>query len=99
MPKVNLLKKEAETDLERATRIFRAAIRYSMELRREDVQDVALQARMGSSTLYRRLTDVTHMTDRELLNMRDRLTDRQLCEMFGVQYHGSTRDLEMKEVS
>jgi len=99
MPKVNLLKKETETDLERASRIFRAAIRYSMELRREDVSDVARQSHIGQSTLYLRLRDVTNMTVREILNLRDRLTDRQLCEMFGVQYHGVTRDIEMVEAS
>lgn len=94
MPKVNLLRKQMEGDTERLTRIFRATMLYSMEMRREEAEDVARQARMGLSTFYKRMRDTESLTVRELLCLRDRFTDRQLCEMLGVPYHGKTQEIK-----
>lgn len=92
MPRVKLGAKRTESDMERTTRLFRAALRYSMDLRMEDAVDVARQIPMGLSTFYLRMRDASHLTVRELLCLRDRFTDRQLCEMFGVPYHGATEE-------
>lgn len=99
MPKVNLIKKKQETEGERMTRIFRASMRYSMALRLEEPEEVARQTGVCTSTFYLRLRDASTLTARELLLLRDRFTDRQLCEMFGVPYHGATRESIQEEAS
>lgn len=91
MPRVKLGAK-TESDMERTTRMFRAALRYSMELRMEEAEDVARQVPMGLSTFYLRMRDVSHLTVRELMGLKDRFTDRQLCEMFDVPYNGATEE-------
>lgn len=79
-----------ETSSQKMGRIFRAVIRYNLELRCEKVEDLAKRLPCKRATVYNRLRDPTTCTNREMLYLAPFFTDRQLCEMYGVEYHGTT---------
>ena len=81
-----------ETPAQRMEWVFRAAIMYGLERRGENIEDLAKKAPQSRSTVYRRVKQPGFCTLREMLFYAPRfLNDRQLCEMFGVEYHGDTR--------
>ena len=82
-----------ETQTQRMERIFRAAIRYGLERRAEKVEDLAKVAPKSRSTIYGRIKKPGQCTLQEMLFYAPRFfNDRELCEMFGVEYHGRTLD-------
>lgn len=85
MPK---LKESARVRMDRA---FMAALRYGQEMRGEKDTDTAALMPKSTVTYYRHLRDLDMFTREELRILIPRyFTDRQLCEAFGVEYHGST---------
>lgn len=82
-----------ETQSQRMERIFRAAIRYGLERRADKVEDLAKVAPKSRSTVYKRLHKPGLCTLQEMLFYAPKFfNDRELCEMLGVEYHGSTLD-------
>lgn len=80
-----------ESPKQRMDRAFLAALRYGQTLRGErDLDTVKLMPRC-CSTYYAHLRDLDKFTRAELLVLIPRyFNDRQLCEAFGVEYHGTT---------
>ncbi len=88
MPKTKVFKESAE---ERFTRVFRACSRYYLERRGEHIEDLAKIAPGCRKTVYNRMNKPLRCTSEEMLFYAPKFfSDRQLCEAFGVQYHGST---------
>ena len=80
-----------ETPAQRMERVFRAAVRYGLERRGEKVGDLAKYAPKSRATVYHRMRTPLNCTMEEMLFYGPRFfNDRQLCEMIGVEYHGST---------
>jgi len=80
-----------ETPTQRMQRVFRAVVMYNLERRGETVMDLAKIAPRGQATVYRRMKQPEFCTMQEMLFYVPRFfNDRQLCEMFGVEYHGNT---------
>lgn len=80
-----------ESPVQRMERVFRAAVRYGLERRGENVEDLAKVAPGCRSTVYRRVRLPRTCTLDEMLFYAPRFfNDQQLCEMFGVEYHGTT---------
>lgn len=85
MPK---LKASAKVRMDRA---FMAALRYGQELRGEKDIDTAKLMPKSDVTYYRHIRNLDMFTREELRILIPRyFTDRQLCEAFGVEYHGAT---------
>ena len=79
-----------ETQAQRMGRVFRAVVRYGLELRGETVYDLVKRMPKAQSTVYKRLREPTTCTNAEMLQYAQFFNDRQLCEMYGVEYHGIT---------
>ncbi len=87
MPKLH------ESPKERMDRAFMAALRYGQEIRGEKDLDTAQLMPKSRSTYYYHLRDLDKFTREELRVLIPRyFTDRQLCEAFGVEYHGATQN-------
>lgn len=81
-----------ESPCQRMDRIFRATVRYGLEIRGQDMNDLVQMAPGSKSTVYKRMRTAKNCTfDEMLLFYAQFFNDRQLCEMFGVEYHGSTQ--------
>lgn len=84
-----------ESQTQRMQRIFRAAIRYGLERKGENVDDLAKLAPKCRSTVYRRLKNPGLCTLSEMLFYAPKFfSDRELCEMLGVEYHGTSQVAE-----
>lgn len=79
-----------ESQAQKMRRIFRSVIRYGLEMRGEKVKDLAAAAPIKLNTIYKRLRDPTTCTNTEMLHFAKFFNDRQLCEFYGVEYHGAT---------
>lgn len=80
-----------ESPKERMDRAFMTALRYGQALRGEKDLDTAQLMPKSRSTYYCHLRDPDKFTREELRILIPRyFTDRQLCEAFGVEYHGAT---------
>lgn len=79
-----------ETQYEKMGRIFRAVIRYALELRCEKVEDLTKVMPCSLATIYNRLRDPTTCTNKEMIYYAKFFSDRQLCEFYGIPYHGTT---------
>lgn len=79
-----------ETQAQKMGRIFRAVVRYGLELRCEKVEDLAKTIPYSKSTIYNSLKNPTTCTNAEMLHFAKFFNDRQLCEFYGVDYHGAT---------
>lgn len=79
-----------ESQSQRMGRIFRAVVRYALELRCEKVEDLAKTMPYSKATIYNRLRDPTTCTNGEMLHYAKFFNDRDLCELYGVEYHGVT---------
>lgn len=85
MPK---LKQSAKVRMYRA---FMAALRYGQELRGEKDADTARLMPRSTATYYKHIKNLDMFTREELRVLIPRyFTDRQLCDAFGVEYHGFT---------
>lgn len=85
MPKV------AITATQRQNRALMAALRYGQEMRGERDIDTARIAPVSLSTYYSRIKNPEAFTVAELRVLAQRyFNDRQLCEAFGIEYHGTT---------
>lgn len=84
MPK---LKESPQQHMDRA---FRAALRYSQELRGENDKDVVKLLQIHVRTYQRKLVDPGTFSVDEIRKINRYFNDRQLCEACGVEYHGST---------
>lgn len=72
-------------------RAFLAALRYGQTLRGEKDPDTARLLPRSSVTYYRHIKDPDMFTRGELRVLIPRyFNDRQLCDAFGVEYHGTT---------
>lgn len=84
MPKVTL------TERQRMDRAFMAALRYGQELRGEDDADAVRLLQINVRTYKRKLDDPGSFSLEAIRRINRYFNDRQLCEAFGVEYHGST---------
>ena len=86
MPKL----KESPTQL--MNRKFMAALRYGQVLRGEkDIDTAKIVMPQGPRTYYRRVKTPEAFTVENVRVIAQRyFNDRQLCEAFGVEYHGRT---------
>lgn len=81
-----------ESPVQRMERVFRAAIQYGLARKGQDMNDLVQMAPKSRSTVYNRLRNPSGCTfDEMLLFYKQFFNDQQLCEMFGVEYHGSTQ--------
>lgn len=80
-----------ESPAQQMERVFRAAIQYGLARKGQDMSDLVQMAPKCRSTVYKRMRDPGHCTfDEMLLFYKQFFNDRQLCEMFDVEYHGTT---------
>ena len=79
-----------ETQAQKMGRIFRAVVRYGLEMRCEKVDDLIKVMPYGRATIYKRLKDPTTCTNAEMIQFAKFFNDRQLCEFYGVRYCGTT---------
>lgn len=80
-----------ESPKERMDRAFMAALRYGQALRGEKDPDTVQIMPKSRATYYAHLRNPDKFTREELRILIPRyFTDRQLCEAFGVEYHGAT---------
>lgn len=87
MPK---LRDSPKTRMDRA---FMAALRYGQAIRGETDKDTMKLFPRSTATYYVRLRNLDSFTRGELRILIPRyFNDRQLCEAFGVEYHGHTLD-------
>ena len=85
MPKVTL------TAAQRQDRAFLAALRGGQALRGERDRDTMQCVLMPSSTYYRKVKDPGTFSVSDVRRLAQRyFNDRQLCEVFGIEYHGAT---------
>ena len=86
MPKITL------TAAQRQDRAFLAALRGGQAMRGERDCDTVNLVRVSRSTYYKRVKRPGEFTvdDVRLLAQRYYFNDRQLCEAFGIEYHGAT---------
>lgn len=85
MPKVTL------TATQRQDRAFLAALRGGQALRGERDTDTMQYIRMPSSTYYRKVKEPSTFSVSDVRRLAQRyFNDRQLCEAFGIEYHGAT---------
>lgn len=88
MPK---LRDSPKTRMDRA---FMAALRYGQAMRGETDKDTMKLLPRSTTTYYVRLRDPDSFTREELRILIPRyFNDRQLCDAFGVEYHGVTPEL------
>lgn len=80
-----------ESPAQRMDKAFLAALRYGQTMKGETNPDTMRLMTVCPRSFYRRLKDpgLFSVTDVRILAQRY-FNDRQLCEMFGVEYHGST---------
>lgn len=80
-----------ELPAQRMGRVFRACVHYGLERRGQGMPDLVRMAPGSKSTVYNRMHDPRGCTFHEMLLFYNQFfNDRQLCEMFGVEYHGTT---------
>ena len=80
-----------ESPKARMDRAIMAGLRYGQELRGEKDTDTIKLMPKSPATYYKRLRDLDSFTREELRIIIPRyFNDRQLCEAFGVEYHGAT---------
>lgn len=80
-----------ESPAQRMERVFRAAIQYGLARKGQDMSDLVQMAPKCRATVYKRMRDPSHCTfDEMLLFYKQFFNDRQLCELFDVEYHGTT---------
>lgn len=80
-----------ESPVERMDRAFMAALRYGQVMRGEKDIDTAKMLPKCKSSYYSHLRNLDMFTREELRVLFPRyFNDRQLCEAWGVEYHGST---------
>jgi len=80
-----------ESPKSKMDRAFMAALRYGQELRGEKDIDTAKRLPIHRTTYYKHLKNLDLFTREELCILAPvYFTDRQLCEAFGVEYHGAT---------
>lgn len=86
MPKVTL------TAAQRQDRVLLAALRYGQAMRGERDVDTSRIYPACQRTFYNRIHNPSAMTLKELrfLAQRYDFSDRQLCEIIGIEYHGIT---------
>lgn len=85
MPKVTL------TAAQRQDRAFLAALRGGQALRGERDTDTMQYIRIPSSTYYRKVKKPDKFSVDDVRRLAQRyFNDRQLCEAFGIEYHGAT---------
>ena len=85
MPRVAL------TAAQRQNRAFMAALRYGQELRGERDIDTAQIIPASQRTYYNRIKRPEKFTMEEIRVLAQRyFNDRQLCDAFGIEYHGAT---------
>ena len=86
MPK---LKESAKARMDRA---FLAGLRYGQTMRGEKDLDTAKLMPKCTTAYYRHIKNPDMFTREELIVLIPRyFNDRQLCDAFGVEYHGSTQ--------
>ena len=89
MPK---LRESPKTRMDRA---FMAALRYGQAMRGESDKDTMRLMPKSTATYYKRLRNLDGFTREELRILIPRyFNDRQLCDAFGVEYHGATPALK-----
>ncbi len=78
-----------ESPTRRMDRAFLAALRYGQAMRGETNPDTVKIVTVSTSAFYKKLKDpgTFSVMDARILAQRY-FTDRQLCEAFGVEYHG-----------
>ncbi len=81
-----------ESPAQHMNRRFMAALRYGQELRGERDADTAkIVMPQGPRTFYRRVKEPEKFSVENVRVIAQRyFNDRQLCEAFGVEYHGRT---------
>ena len=80
-----------ESPAQQMERVFRATIQYGLARKGQDMSDLVQMAPKCRSTVYKRMRDPSHCTfDEMLLFYKQFFSDRQLCELFDVEYHGTT---------
>ena len=90
MPKLKETPKDRRI---RMTKAFMTALRVGQAKRGEKDQDTAKFMPTSLSTYYAHLRDIARFTLKELwILIPLYFNDRQLCAMFGVEYHGTTPD-------
>ena len=91
MPRVTL------TDAQRQDRAFLAALRYGQELRGEKDVDTAKVMPSSQKTYYNHIKQPASFSVRDARILAQRyFNDRQLCDAFGVEYHGGTERIRSK---
>lgn len=82
-----------ESPAQRMERVFRAAVKYGLERNGEKMADLAKEAPKSKDTVYRRMRNPGLCPMSEMLYYAPKFfNDRQLCEMFGVEYNGNTKE-------
>ena len=86
MPKVAL------TAEQKQDKAFLAALRGGQAIRGERDNDTVNFVRVSRSTYYKRVKHPSQFTMEDVRRLAKRyyINDRQLCEAFGVEYHGVT---------
>lgn len=83
--------KMKESPCQRMDRVFRATVQYGLAINGQDMNDLVRMAPKSKSTIYKRMRTVRDCTFEEgLFYIQKFFNARQLCEMFGLEYHGST---------
>ena len=84
-----------DTPKTRMDRAFMAALRYGQAMRGETDKDAMRLMPKSTATYYKRLHNLDGFTREELRILIPRyFNDRQLCDAFGVEYHGGTPELK-----
>ena len=80
-----------ETRIQQMDRAFLAAIRAGQIMRGDSNEDTIRLVSVSYCTFFRKLKEpgTFSMFDARILAQRY-MNDRQLCEAFGVEYHGAT---------
>lgn len=80
-----------ESPKARMDKAFMAALRYGQAMRGESDKDTMRLMPKSTATYYKRLRNLDGFTREELRILIPRyFNDRQLCDAFGVEYHGAT---------
>ena len=80
-----------ESPVQRMDRAFLAALKYGQTLRGDTNPDTLKIVAISKSAFYKKLKEPGKFSMAEARPLAQRyFTDRQLCEAFGVEYHGST---------
>ena len=86
-----------DTPKTRMDRAFMAALRYGQAMRGETDKDTMRLMPKSTATYYKRLHNLDGFTREELRILIPRyFNDRQLCDAFGVEYHGGHAGAERR---